>query len=160
MILSSWGMVMVAIQYFFLMRSEDDWPAGLPTCSMACTAVSGFSFGLECWPLSLVMLNSHLHLASNSHPTARPSPGLLTLRLVSSLLRLLGDSWLMQPHPFGKLRLSWRSLQTIHLDTSFSHCYFRYSIGCRMSLPSPSYTLYSQTMNFLFWNLLKLISDF
>ena len=96
---------MVAIRYFFLMRSEDDWPAGLLTCSMASTAVSVFSFGLECWPLSLVMLNSHLHLASNSYPTARPSPGLLTLRLVATLLRLLGDSWLMQPHPFGKPRL-------------------------------------------------------
>ena len=94
------------------------------------------------------------------YPTARLSSGLLTLRLVSTLLRLLGNSWWMRPHPLRELRLWWRSSQTIHLDTSFSHCYFRRSIECRTSLPSPSYILYSQAMSFLFWNLSKLISDF
>ena len=137
MILSSWGMVMVAIRCFFLMRSQDNWPAGPLICSMASTVVSVFSLGLECWPLSLLMLNSYLDLASNSYiPLQSFLLCFLTLRLVSPLLRLLGNSWLMWPHPFGELSLWWRSSQTIHLDTSFSHCYFRCSIECRTSLPS------------------------
>lgn len=92
------------------------------------------------------------------YPTARLSSGLLTLRLVS-LSELLGNSWLMQPHAFGELRLceklSDSSIWIPHGKPAIWGVVLNQDF-----FTQPSCTLYSQAMSFLFWNLLSSSSDF
>lgn len=129
-------------------------------CILASMEVSLISPGLGCWLLSLI-LNSHLIMVSSSYSHCKAFFGLSTLSLVCTLLRLLGNSWLLHPHLSRVLKILGGSLQAYPSRHPLQPLLFQvqYWMGDFFT-QLLGYTLDSQAMILLFWDPFTLISDF
>lgn len=112
------------------------------------------------------------HYGPSSYPHCKAFFGLWIFHLVYTLLRSLGELLAAASTLLGTVKAFMGKLSGPSSWASpLSHCYFRSS--CLGNMPNlhggldggflyvaPGYTLYSQAMILLFWDHLKLISDF